>query len=219
MTAGIIVATRTTELTRITPSVVATPAPSAGSRVLKPVTIDSEVRSLAPAIRSTGTATPGKTEPPTTAHHLTPDNIAVIVRSEYAAGLQRCYERYAKDNRNPPGILAVTLHVALTGRVVEYETNPPMKTCDVFASMRFTPEASTDDATHRVEVKITFKYPSVPARFSVTKPALTPHNCLAGTTWLSSESACVETPPAKKKECLPIKDRAIDPFEKDPCRQ
>jgi hypothetical protein len=203
--------------------VAAAPAPIAASHVLEPATTDAGIRSSAPAIRDTSTATLGKAEPSTTAHHLTPANIAAIVRSEYATGLQRCYERYAKDNRNAPRMLAVTLHVALTGRVVEYETNLSMKKCDVFANMRFAPDAgpdaSIDDATRRVEVKVIFDYPSAPARFSVVRPAPTRHNCPAGTAWRPSESACIETPPAKKKECLPIEDRAIDPFEGNPCRQ
>lgn len=216
---GIVVVTRTPNLPRPAPPVAAAPAPIAPSHVLEPATTDAEIRSSDPVIRDTSTAVLGKAEPSTTAHHLTSDNIAAVVRSEYAAGLQRCYERYAKDNRNAPRMLTVTLHVALTGRVVEYETNLPMKKCDVFSNMRFTPDADTDDATHRVEAKITFDYPSVPARLSVVRPAPTPHNCPVGTAWQPSESACVETPPAKKKECLPIKDRVIDPFAEDPCRR
>jgi serine/threonine-protein kinase len=215
---GIVVVTRTPDLPRTAPPAVV-PAPSTDSHVLKPATIDAEIRSPALVTKDTSTATPGKVEPSTTAHHLTPENIAAIVRSEYATGLQRCYERYAKDNRNAPRMLAVTLHVALTGRVVEYETNLPIKRCEIFANMRFAPEASIDDVTRRVEVEVIFDYPPVPARFSDVRPTPTPRNCPAGTAWLPSKSACVDTPPAKKKECLPIGDRAIDPFEKNPCRQ
>lgn len=216
--AGALAVTRTPELPRATPPAVA-PAPSGDSHVLKPPTTDTEIRPSALVTKDTSTATPGKVQPSTTAHHLTPDNIAAAVRSEYATGLQRCYERYARDNRNAPRMLVVTLHVALTGQVTEYETNPPIKKCEAFANMRFAPEADTDDATRRVEVKVTFDYRSVVIRSGVMRPTPTAHNCPAGTAWLSSESACVETSPAKKKECLPIGDRAIDPFEENPCRQ
>lgn len=217
--AGIVAVTRTPDLPRAAPPLAAAPAPIAGPHVLEPATTDMESRSSAPVIGDTSAATHEKAEPSTTTRHLTPDNIAATVRSEYAPGLQRCYEHYAKDNRDAPRILAVTLHVALTGRVVKYETNPPMRKCDVFADMRFAPDADTDDATRRIEVKVIFDYPSAPARSSVVRSAPTSHNCPAGTAWQPSKSACVETSPAKRKECPPIEDRAIDPFEENPCRR
>jgi hypothetical protein len=109
--AGIVALTRTPDLPRVTPPGTAAPAPGAVSHVPKPATADTDtkIRSSAVVTKVTSTATPEKAERSAIAHHLTPDNIAAVVRSEYATGLQRCYERYARDNRNAPRKLVVTL--------------------------------------------------------------------------------------------------------------
>jgi|GEM_PF-833949 len=217
--AGIVVVTRPPNRPRATPPAAAAPTPIRASPVLEPATTDAGIQSPAPAIGDTSTATLEKAEPSPTAHHLTPDSIAAIVRGEYATGLQRCYERYAKNHRNAARTLAVTLRVALTGRVVDHETIPHMKECEAFENMRFAPDANVDDAARPIEVKLTFEYPSASTRSSAVKATPVSHNCPAGTTWQLSESACIETPPAKKQQCLPIKDHVIDPFEENPCRQ
>jgi serine/threonine protein kinase len=220
--AGIALVTRTPGLPRGPSPAAAPPLDIVASHVVEAVAADADIRSPAtiiPVIGDASAAMLEKAEPSTTARHLTPDNIATTVRDEYATELQRCYERYAKSNPDAPRMLAVSLHVALTGRVVGYETNPPMKRCEVFSNMRFEPDDDAGDVTRRVEVKIIFNYPSIPARSSGGRPLLTPHNCPAGTTWQPAEAACLGAAPARKKQCLPIKDGVIDPFEEDPCRQ
>jgi hypothetical protein len=156
-------------------------------------------------------------EPPAPARHLTPDTIVAAVRGEYAAELQRCYARYARPSHDASRKLVVTLHVAATGRVVDYQTDPPMTGCKLLANMRFAADDTVDDPSRRVTAEIAFDYPSVPAQSRGGAPARAPHSCPPGTVWKPSASACVAPP--DKKPCPPIKDRMIDPFGEDPCRQ
>jgi len=165
-----------------------------------------------------GAASAAGGEPPAAPpRQLTPDRIVATVRGEYAAELQRCYERHAKPIRGAPRRLLVTLHVAATGRVVDYQTDPPMTGCEVLANMQFAADGAVDDPSRRVTAEVAFDYPTLPARSGAGAPARAPHGCPPGTVWKPSEAACV-TPPDKKK-CPPIKDRLIDPFDEDPCRQ
>jgi eukaryotic-like serine/threonine-protein kinase len=216
--AGIVIVIRTLDLPRAAPPIAAAPVAFAAPHVQEPVTTDAEARSSAPVSTDASVTAPEESEPSINARHLTRDNITAAVRSEYALEIRRCYERYAKNNPNASRVLTVTLHVALTGRVAEYETNPPMKECEVFANMRFSSDTETDDPTRRIRVEIPFDYPSPPVRPSVVKPARTSHNCPAGTTWQPSASACVAAPPEKRKQCTPIKNGVVDPFEENPCR-
>jgi hypothetical protein len=188
-----------------TPPVAASASPAAEPRATDPVPADA------------GTASAAGADPPAPARHLTPDSIATTVRGEYAAELQRCYERHAKASRGASRKLVVTLHVAATGRVVDYQTDPPMTGCEVLANMRFAADGAVDDPLRRVTAEVAFDYPSVPARSGGGAPARAPHSCPPGTVWKPSESACVAPP--GKKPCPPIKDRVIDPFDEDPCRQ
>jgi serine/threonine-protein kinase len=224
--AGILVVTRTPDRPAAAPFVAAPPITADASHDPELVAPDAEVRAPDPATRGmaagivdASTAKPAETESPAAAPHLTPDSIVATVRSEYATGLQSCYERYAKVNRDAPRTLVVTLHVAMTGRVVTHETSIPMKECDVFESMHFASDAATDDDSRQLDATVTFDYPPAPARSRVARPARVPSNCPAGMVWKPSESACVVVPPVDKKKCAPIKDGAVDPFEKDPCRQ
>ena len=188
-----------------TPPVAASASPAAEPQAMEPAPADA------------GTANPAGAEPPAPARDLTPDSIVATVRGEHAAELRRCYERYAKPSRDASRKLVVTLHVAATGRVVDYQTDPPMTGCKVLANMRFAADGAVDDPSRRVTAEIAFDFPSVPARPGAGPPARAPHSCPPGTVWKPSESACGAPP--DKKPCPPIKDRMIDPFGEDPCRQ
>jgi serine/threonine-protein kinase len=187
------------------PPVAASASPAAEPRATDPVPADAGAGSAAGA------------EPPAPARHLTPDSIVATVRGEYAAELQRCYERHAKASRGGSRKLVVTLHVAATGRVVDYRTDPPMTGCEVLANMRFAADGAVDDPSRRVTAEVAFDYPALPARSGSGAPARAVHSCPPGTVWKPSRSACVAPP--DKKDCPPIKDRVIDPFDEDPCRQ
>jgi serine/threonine-protein kinase len=187
------------------PPVAASASPAAEPRAADPVPADA------------GAASAGGAEPPAPARRLTPDSIVATVRGEYAAELQRCFERHAKPSRGASRKLVVTLHVAATGRVVDYQTDPPMPGCEVLANMRFAADGDVDDPSRRVTAEVAFDYPSLPARTGAGAPARAAHSCPPGTVWKPSESACGGPP--DKKPCPPIKDRVIDPFDEDPCRQ
>jgi serine/threonine protein kinase len=189
-----------------TPAPVATATPSVAAPAAAP-------RAPAPVPADAGAAS---AEPPAPARQLTPDRIAATVRGEYAAELQRCYERHAKPSPGAARKLVVTLQVAATGRVVDYRTEPAMTGCEVLANMRFAGDGAVDDPARRVTAEVAFDYPSVPVRSGRGAPVRAPHSCPPGTVWKPSESACV---PPGKKPCPPIKDRVIDPFDEDPCRQ
>jgi eukaryotic-like serine/threonine-protein kinase len=193
------------------PPVATSPPP-----VAAPASPAAERPASDPAPADAGAASVAGAEPPAPARHLTPDSIAATVRGEYAAELQRCYERHAKASHDASRKLVVTLHVAATGRVVDYQTDPPMTGCEAFANMRFAADGAVDDPSHRVTAEVAFDYPSAPPRSGAVAPARAPHSCPPGTVWKPSESACVAP---NKKKCPPIKDRVIDPFDEDPCRQ
>lgn len=224
--AGIVAVTRTPDPPAapagspppVAPSAVPSPPVATGTPpVAAPAAPVAERRAVDPVPPDAGAASAADAEPSAPARRLTPEGIVATVRGEYAAELRRCYERHAKTSHDASHKLVVTLHVAATGRVVDHQTDPPIPGCEVFKNMRFAADGAVDDPPRQVTAEVAFDYPSTPPRSGVVAPARASHSCSPGKVWKSSESACVVLP--DKKECPPIKDRVISPFEEDPCRQ